>query len=445
MDKLVFKRKMYGTLLDWKRSSKGTSALMLEGARRIGKSTLVEEFARKEYKSYILIDFNRVGEDIKSLFSNLMDLDFIFVYLQNTYNVTLYARDSVIIFDEVQQCPNARQAIKYLVQDGRFDYIETGSLISIYKNTMDITIPSEEYRVEMFPMDYEEFRWALGDEQGCALSRQVFEKQVSLGDGVNRMKMRDFRLYMLVGGMPQAVNKYLETKNLKEVDAVKRQIIQLYTDDFRKIDSTGKLSKLFMAIPSQLSQGISRFQPTTVVGNIGSEKIGDLLMKLEDSKTVNIAYHANDPNVGLSLNTDMNRYKLYVGDTGLFVTLAFWDKDYTENIIYDKLLDDKLSANLGYVYENIVAQIFRATGYQLFYYTFPKDDNHNYEIDFLLSKGNKLCPIEVKSSSYKTHASLDAFMKKYSQRVGTPYLIYTKDLRTDNQVRLIPTYMSCYL
>lgn len=445
MDKLVFKRKMYGTLLDWKRSSKGTSALMLEGARRIGKSTLVEDFARKEYKSYILIDFNRVGEDIKSLFSNLMDLDFIFVYLQNTYKVTLYARDSVIIFDEVQQCPNARQAIKYLVQDGRFDYIETGSLISIYKNTMDITIPSEEYRVEMFPMDYEEFRWALGDEQGCALSRQVFEKQMSLGDGVNRMKMRDFRLYMLVGGMPQAVNKYLGTKNLKEVDAVKRQIIQLYTDDFRKIDSTGKLSKLFMAIPSQLSQGISRFQPTTVVGNIGSEKIGDLLMKLEDSKTVNIAYHANDPNVGLSLNTDMNRYKLYVGDTGLFVTLAFWDKDYTENIIYDKLLDDKLSANLGYVYENVVAQIFRATGYQLFYYTFPKDDNHNYEIDFLLSKGNKLCPIEVKSSSYKTHASLDAFMKKYSQRVGTPYLIYTKDLRTDNQVRLIPTYMTPFL
>lgn len=445
MDKLVFKRKMYGTLLDWKRSSKGTSALMLEGARRIGKSTLVEDFARKEYKSYILIDFNRVGEDIKSLFSNLMDLDFIFVYLQNTYKVTLYPRDSVIIFDEVQQCPNARQAIKYLVQDGRFDYIETGSLISIYKNTMDITIPSEEFRVEMFPMDYEEFRWALGDEQGCGLSRQVFEKQMSLGDGVNRMKMRDFRLYMLVGGMPQAVNKYLGTKNLKEVDAVKRQIIQLYTDDFRKIDSTGKLSKLFMAIPSQLSQGISRFQPTTVVGNIGSEKIGDLLMKLEDSKTVNIAYHANDPNVGLSLNTDMNRYKLYVGDTGLFVTLAFWDKDYTENIIYDKLLDDKLSANLGYVYENVVAQIFRATGYQLFYYTFPKDDNHNYEIDFLLSKGNKLCPIEVKSSSYKTHASLDAFMKKYSQRVGTPYLIYTKDLRTDNQVRLIPTYMSCYL
>ncbi len=445
MDKLVFKRKMYGTLLDWKRSSKGTSALMLEGARRIGKSTLVEDFARKEYKSYILIDFNRVGEDIKSLFSNLMDLDFIFVYLQNTYKVTLYPRDSVIIFDEVQQCPNARQAIKYLVQDGRFDYIETGSLISIYKNTMDITIPSEEYRVEMFPMDYEEFRWALGDEQGCGLSRQVFEKQVSLGDGVNRMKMRDFRLYMLVGGMPQAVNKYLETKNLNEVDAVKRQIIQLYTDDFRKIDSTGKLSKLFMAIPSQLSQGISRFQPTTVVGNIGAEKIGDLLMKLEDSKTVNIAYHANDPNVGLSLNTDMNRYKLYIGDTGLFVTLAFWDKDYTENLIYDKLLDDKLSANLGYVYENIVAQIFRVAGYQLFYYTFPKDDNHNYEIDFLLSKGNKLCPIEVKSSSYKTHASLDAFIKKYSQRVGTPYLIYTKDLRTDNQVRLIPTYMSCYL
>lgn len=445
MGTVVFKRKMYDKLLDWKKSSKGSSALMLEGARRIGKSTLVEEFARKEYKSYILIDFNKVGEDIQNLFSNLVDLDFIFVYLQNAYNVTLYSRESVIIFDEVQQCPKARQAIKYLVQDGRFDYIETGSLISIHKNTVNITIPSEEYRVEMFPMDYEEFRWALGDEQSIALSRQVFERQMSLGDDVNRLKMRDFRLYMLVGGMPQAVNKYLETKSLKEVDTVKRQIIQLYTDDFRKIDSTGKLSKLFMAIPSQLSQGISRFQPTPVVGNIGSEKLGDLLMNLEDSKTVNIAYHANDPNVGLSLNTDTTRYKLYVGDTGLFVTLAFWDKDYTENIIYDKLLNDKLSANLGYVYENIVAQIFRVSGYQLFYYTFPKDDNHNYEIDFLLSKGNKLCPIEVKSSSYNTHSSLDAFIKKYSQRIGTPCLIYTKDLRTDNQVRLIPTYMTCYL
>jgi len=445
MENKVFKRKIYEKFLTWKQSSNGSSALMVEGARRIGKSTLVEEFARREYKSYILIDFNNATDEIINLFSNLMDLNYIFVYLQNAYNVTLYERESVIIFDEVQQCPKARQAIKYLVKDGRYDYIETGSLISIRKNTMNITIPSEEHRIEMFPMDYEEFRWALGDAQSYELTRQLFEKQLALGDSMNRMKMRDLRLYMLVGGMPQAINAYLQTKNLNYVDTIKRQIIELYADDFLKIDPTGKLSKLFMAIPSQLSQGISRFQPTPVVGNIGADKIGELLMKLEDSKTINIAYHSNDPNVGMSLNADMSRYKLYVGDTGLFVTLAFWDKDYTENIIYDKLLSDKLSTNMGYVYENLVAQMLRVSGYQLFYYTFPKDENHNYEVDFLLSKGSKVCPIEVKSAGYNTHASLDAFIKKYSSRIATSYLIYTKDIRKDGNVLSIPTYMTCYL
>ncbi|MCR4801040.1 MAG: AAA family ATPase [Bacteroidales bacterium] len=445
MENKVFKRKIYEKFLTWKQSSNGSSALMVEGARRIGKSTLVEEFARREYKSYILIDFNNATDEIINLFSNLMDLNFIFVYLQNAYNVTLYERESVIIFDEVQQCPKARQAIKYLVKDGRYDYIETGSLISIRKNTMNITIPSEEHRIEMFPMDYEEFRWALGDAQSYELTRQLFEKQLALGDSMNRMKMRDLRLYMLVGGMPQAINAYLQTKNLNYVDTIKRQIIELYADDFLKIDPTGKLSKLFMAIPSQLSQGISRFQPTPVVGNIGADKIGELLMKLEDSKTINIAYHSNDPNVGMSLNADMSRYKLYVGDTGLFVTLAFWDKDYTENIIYDKLLSDKLSTNMGYVYENLVAQMLRVSGYQLFYYTFPKDENHNYEVDFLLSKGSKVCPIEVKSAGYNAHASLDAFIKKYSSRIATSYLIYTKDIRKDGNVLSIPTYMTCYL
>ena len=291
-------------------------------------------------------------------------------------------------------------------------------------------------------MDYEEFRWALGDETGMSLLKQVFEKRMSLGEGINRMKMRDLRLYMLVGGMPQAVNEYLDTKNLQNVDLVKRQIIQLYADDFRKIDPTGRISKLFMSIPSQLSRNLMRYQPTPVVGNIPSDKIDELLLCLEDSKTINIAYHADDPHVGMSLTMDYGKYKLYVGDTGLFVTLAFWDKDFTENIIYNKLLSDKLSANMGYVYENLVAQMLRASGDRLFYYTFPKDKTHFYEIDFLLSRGNKLCPIEVKSSGYKTHASLDAFCRKFSDRIGQRYLIYTKDLQKDEQTLLLPVYMT---
>lgn len=442
MSERKFRRKVYGKMLEWKTTSKGRSALLLEGARRIGKSTIVEEFAKKEYSSYILIDFNEASQDVKDLFENLMDLDYIFLYLQNIYQTSLYEHESVIVFDEVQQCPKARQAIKYLVKDGRYDYIETGSLISIHKNTKDINIPSEEHRVEMFPMDYEEFRWALGDETGMSLLKQVFEKRMSLGEGINRMKMRDLRLYMLVGGMPQAVNEYLDTKNLQNVDLVKRQIIQLYADDFRKIDPTGRISKLFMSIPSQLSRNLMRYQPTPVVGNIPSDKIDELLLCLEDSKTINIAYHADDPYVGMSLTMDYGKYKLYVGDTGLFVTLAFWDKDFTENIIYNKLLSDKLSANMGYVYENLVAQMLRASGDRLFYYTFPKDKTHFYEIDFLLSCGNKLCPIEVKSSGYKTHASLDAFCRKFSDRIGQRYLIYTKDLQKDEQTLLLPVYMT---
>ena len=442
MSERKFRRKVYGKMLEWKTTSKGRSALLLEGARRIGKSTIVEEFAKKEYSSYILIDFNEASQDVKDLFENLMDLDYIFLYLQNIYQTSLYEHESVIVFDEVQQCPKARQAIKYLVKDGRYDYIETGSLISIHKNTKDINIPSEEHRVEMFPMDYEEFRWALGDETGMSLLKQVFEKRMSLGEGINRMKMRDLRLYMLVGGMPQAVNEYLDTKNLQNVDLVKRQIIQLYADDFRKIDPTGRISKLFMSIPSQLSRNLMRYQPTPVVGNIPSDKIDELLLCLEDSKTINIAYHADDPYVGMSLTMDYGKYKLYVGDTGLFVTLAFWDKDFTENIIYNKLLSDKLSANMGYVYENLVAQMLRALGDRLFYYTFPKDKTHFYEIDFLLSRGNKLCPIEVKSSGYKTHASLDAFCRKFSDRIGQRYLIYTKDLQKDEQTLLLPVYMT---
>ena len=441
MDIMVFKRKAYRKLLEWKQKRNGSTAILIEGARRVGKSTLVETFASNEYESHILIDFNKASKEVKLLFEDLMNLDFLFMQLQAHYNVILKNRKSVIIFDEVQQCPQARQAIKYLVADGRYDYIETGSLISIKKNTKNITIPSEEERITLYPMDYEEFRWALGDESTMPLLGSFYERHLPLGSA-HRAKMRDLRLYMLVGGMPQAVNAYLETNNLSIVDEVKRGIIKLYQDDFQKLDSSGRLETLFMEIPSQLSQNTNRYRPYSAIGEVNSDKMIEFLRSLEDSKTVLISYHSNDPNVGMSLTKDISKYKLFCADTGLFVTLAFWDKDFTENIIYQKLLSDKLSANLGYIYENLVAQMLSASGNKLFYYTWPKDSTHNYEIDFLVSRGSKLHPIEVKSSGYRRHASLDAFCLKYSGLVDKRYLIYTKDFSKDGETILLPVYMT---
>ena len=441
MEQRVFRRKIYDDILDWKRKNDGRTALLVEGARRIGKSTIVEEFARNEYKSYILIDFNTASAEVKSLFDDLMNLEFIFLRLQQAYSTQLFERNSVIVFDEVQQCPKARQAIKYLVKDGRYDYIETGSLISIRKNIENITIPSEEDRIQMNPKDYEEFRWALGDTVTVPLLKSFWEKKIPLG-AAHRDAMRNLRLYLLVGGMPQAVNAYLDTNNLRTVDEVKRKIILLYREDFAKIDKTGKVSSLFMSIPAALSRNASRYVPSSVIGNVADDKMSELLMNLEDSKTVNIAHHADDPNIGLPVSASYDKFKIFLADTGLFVTLAFWDKDFTENIIYDKLLSDKLSVNLGYVYENLIAQMLVASGNRLFYHTWKKDEKHYYEIDFLLSRGAKLCPVEVKSSGYKTHASLDAFCDKYSARVGSRYLIYTKDLTKDNGTTLLPAYMT---
>ena len=440
----IFKRKLYDRLLEWKRVQNGKTAILVEGARRVGKSTLVEQFAKNEYESYILIDFNEASNEVKSLFNDLMNKDFIFLQLQSLYNVVLKERKSAIIFDEVQNCPLARQAIKYLVKDGRYDYIETGSLISIKKNTSQITLPSEEERVTLYPMDYEEFRWALGDEATMPLLRMFYEKSLPL-DKAHRDKMRDFRLYMLVGGMPQAVNAYLETNNFSMVDRAKRGIIQIYLDDFQKLDPAGRLETLFKEIPSQLSQTNNRFKPYAILGDVNEEKLLELMRNLEDSKTALFSYHSNDPNVGMSLTKDISKFKIFCADTGLFVTLAFWDKDITENVIYQKLLNDKLSTNLGYVYENVVAQMLAASGNKLFYYTWAKDATHNYEIDFLLSRGAKLQPIEVKSSGYNSHASLDAFCEKFSHIVDKRYLIYTKDFKQDRQTLLVPVYLTSFL
>ena len=446
MAERIFKRKLYEKMLQWKQERDGKTALLIKGARRVGKSTLAEEFARREYESYILIDFTEAAQEVKDLFEDVSDLDSLLFQLQYHYNTKLTPRKSVIIFDEVQDCPLARQAIKKLVKDHRYDYIETGSLISIKKKTKKIRIPSEETRIEMYPMDYEEFRWALGDEVTVDMLREAYEAKRPMGDGVLRKMLRDFRLYLLVGGMPQAVNEYLDTNNLSAVDKVKREIIELYADDFRKIDPTGKATRMFYAVPGQLSKNASRYQISSVIEGGKQDRVEELLQDMEDSKVVLFSHHADDPNVGLSLHEDMGRYKMFLNDTGLFITLAFWDKDVTENVIYQKLLSDKLSADLGYVYENIVAQVLTATGNKLFYYTWPTESGkHNYEVDFMLSRGAKLWPLEVKSSGYKSHASLDAFCKKFSSRVSERFLVYTKDYRKDGATTMLPVAMTMFL
>lgn len=444
---LVFKRKIYDEMLQWKQSKQGKTALLIKGARRVGKSTIAEEFAKREYDSYIAIDFADAKKNVWEAVEHISDRDDFFMRLQFIFGVKLYERRSVIIFDEVQKCPEARQAIKYLVKDGRYDFIETGSLLSIKKNVQNIVIPSEETRLTMYPMDYEEFRWAMGDTVTVPLMGENLKNRRSLGDGVTRKLMHDLRLYMLVGGMPQAVETYLKTNNLTDVDDTKRAILELYNDDFMKIDPSGRVSKLFSAIPAQLSKNASRYQVNSVLEKRENrDTMSELLRDLEDSLTVNFAHHADDPNVGMPMHTDYGQYKLYVGDTGLFVTLAFWDKAATDNIIYQKLLSDKLSADLGYVYENIVAQMLVAAGNRLFYHTWPTENGkHNYEIDFLLSRGNKICPIEVKSSGYKTHASLDAFQKKFSKRIGNRYLVYPKDLRKEQDLLYVPVFMTMLL
>ena len=443
---MTFKRKIYDKFLEWKKNSDGKTALLVEGARRIGKSTIVEEFAKNEYESYILIDFTKASKEVLNLFDDISDLNYIFLRLQLIYHKELHQRKSLIIFDEVQFCPKARQAIKHLVADHRYDYMETGSLISIRKNVKDILIPSEERQIQMYPMDFEEFKWALGDTVTIKLLRESFEKYQPLGDDLNRRMMRDFRLYMLVGGMPKAVSTYIETNNMRLVDEEKRDILRLYESDFMKIDSTGKAAMLFKSIPSQLEKNASRYQVSSVLENQRNSTVLEFISEMESSKTVLVSYKSDDPNVGLTRTKDLENFKLFVCDTGLFTTMLFMDKDFTENIIYEKLLSDKLSVNLGYLYENVVAQILKANRNSLFYYTFlDEKSRHNFEIDFLLARNNKVCPIEIKSSGYKTHASLDAFSEKYSSRILNKYLVYTKDLGKDKDVFSIPVYMTMFL
>ena len=442
----LFKRKIYDRLLQWKEHSNGKSALLIEGARRIGKSTIVKTFARNEYDSFIFIDFTQCSQEVKNLFNDISDLNYIFLRLQLVYGVQLIERKSLIVFDEVQFQPLARQAIKSFVEDHRYDYIETGSLISIRRNTENILIPSEEERISMYPMDYEEFRWAMGDTATIPLLHSVWEHPQPLKEA-HRKLMRDFRLYMLVGGMPQAVDAYLASNNFEVVDHAKRLILDLYDEDFGKIDPTGKAARIFTAIPAQLNSNACRYHISSVIPGTHAEDLVELISEMEKSKTVNISHHSDDPNVGLANTENLTRYKMFVGDTGLFVTLTFRDKSFTENVIYERLLSDKLATNLGYLYENIVAQMLTASGNKLFYHTWPTESGkHSYEVDFLLTRGTKIVPIEVKSSSYKTHASLDAFCKKYSSRITNDrYLVYTTDYAREGAVSYIPAYLGYFL
>ncbi|MGN0222970.1 MAG: ATP-binding protein [Muribaculaceae bacterium] len=439
----IFRRKVYQDMLQWKQQSNGKTALLIKGARRIGKSTIAQVFAKNEYKTFIAIDFAKAAKTIQELFDDLSDLNYIFTHLQSEYGVHLYPRQSVIIFDEVQKCPNARQAIKYLVADGRFDYIETGSLISIRQNIQNIIIPSEETQITMHPMDFEEFLWARGDELRMDIVRYAFDKNRPLGENAHRKMMRDFRLYMIVGGMPQSVETYLTTNNLEACDSTKRSILNLYEEDLRKCDPSGRASRIFRSIPSELYRNTSRYHVSSVIENARVERLTEVWQDLEESLIVNFAYHCTDPNVGLSLKVNMDCFKLFMADTGLFVTMAFNDKKTTDGSIYNKLLADHLSIDLGYVYENIVAQMLRAAGNNLFYYTFPKDNSHhNYEIDFLIVRNQKVCPIEVKSGNFRSHASIDAFISKYHQRIHCPYLLTCKDLAQKEQIRVLPIYMT---
>lgn len=442
----VFKRKIYNEILEWKKNRSDKYALLIRGARRVGKSTIAEDFAKREFKSFIMIDFAHTSKAIKDLFDDTYDLDFFFLQLQQLTGTRLYEHESVIIFDEVQLLPKARQAIKYLVADGRYKYIETGSLISIRKNTKDILIPSEEHKISMYPMDFEEFLWAIGDRISAETIKMLIKKKQPAGNAIHRNLMRKFRLYMLIGGMPQAIETYLEQNNLQAVDETKRDIVDLYEEDFTKIDASGLTAAIYDAIPASLSGNASMYVLSNAREGMRSEQIRNLLPEMLSSYTVNIAYHANNPGVGMALEKDMGRYKLFTSDVGLFVTLAFKDKNYTENTIYNKLLSDKLEANLGYVYENVVAQMLVAKRNNPFYYTMASDSsNHLYEIDFLTSVGNKICPIEVKSGNYRGHKSLDIFCEKFSSRIGEKYVVHTKDYKRENGINYIPVYMVPFL
>ncbi len=449
------KRKIYDQLLQWKQADNGSCALLIDGARRVGKSYIAEQFARESYKSYILIDFNKASRSVTDLFLNYLDdLDTLFMYLSGYYNIKLYKRESLIIFDEVQMFPKARAAIKYLVADGRYDYIETGSLMSIRKNVKDITIPSEERHISMHPMDFEEFLWAMGNESLVPLAKDCFEKKRPMGQAMHRKAMDFFRQYMIVGGMPQAVAKYIKTRDFEAVDRVKRDILTLYREDIMK-HSDGKeleTEAIFDEIPAQLSKHEKKFKLGDIFPGARSRSYKQPFYWLADAMIVNNCYNSTEPNIGLKLNMERKTMKCYMADTGLLISHAFDENGIVNEEIYKKLLFDKLSVNCGMLMENIVAQMLTASGHKLYFFSKAsrEDAAKRMEIDFLIAKSkttnkHNISPIEVKSGDRYTLSSIRKFMKLYSEHMNTPYVLHSKDLKEDEGIVYLPLYMTMFL
>ncbi len=446
------RRKIYEEILKWKKRSAGQTALLIDGARRVGKSYIAEKFAAAEYKSYLLIDFNRAPKEVTDLFDNyLNDLDTLFMYLSGFYNTKLYERETLIILDEVQLCPRARAAIKYLVADGRYDYLETGSLMSIKKNVKDILIPSEEEHLKMYPLDFEEFLWALDNETLMPLIQTCYEKKQPMGQALHRKAMDYFRQYMIVGGMPQAVARYVETRDFDSIDRVKRAILELYRADIVK-HAAGyeiKVEQIFDNIPAQLQKHDKKFKLSSLKKEARFRDYDDALFWLSDAMIANICYNSTAPSIGLKLNMDRLTLKCYMADTGLLISHAFDENGIVSEEIYKKLLFDKLEFNKGMIVENLVAQMLTAAGHKLYFYSNPSRDevSERMEIDFLIAKSkissrHNISPIEVKSGKNYTLTSLKKFRNKYAEQTDTPYVLHTGDLKEADGITYLPLYMT---
>ncbi|MCF0111927.1 MAG: ATP-binding protein [Erysipelotrichaceae bacterium] len=443
----MLKRKIYNHLVRWKNSSCGATAMMIDGARRVGKSYIAEKFAKEQYRSYILVDFGKEEKDILDLFVNdSADLDLFFAKLSAYYSTVLYNRESLIIFDEVQQCPRARQLIKYLVEDGRYDYLETGSLIRLKKNVQDIIIPSEEEHIEMFPLDFEEFLWAMGDEATYPVIRTCFDAKKPLGAALHRKIMNDFRQYLLVGGMPQSVLAYRNGKNFEASDTAKRRILKLYRDDVAKFAAgyEDKVFAVFDNIPGQLSKKEKKYRITSLDKQARYRTYEDCFIWLNEAMVVNTCFNSTDPHVGLALCADNTTQKCYMADTGLLVTHTFKDKNFTDNELYKAILFDKLNINEGMLMENIVAQMLRHKRERLYFYSRSdnKERENHMEIDFLITEGKKISLVEVKSGNYRSHSSLDKFRRHFSSVIGNSYVLYTKDVMIKDGIIHLPVYMA---
>ena len=446
----MLKRKIYDKLVNWKKNAKGSTAILIDGARRVGKSYIAKEFAKNEYKSYIIIDFGNVSQDILDLFIyDSYNLNLFFSKLSTFYSTQLYDRESLIIFDEVQQFPKARQLIKYLVEDGRYDYLETGSLIRLKKNVEDIIIPSEEEHIEMFPLDFEEFLWALGDEVTFPYIKNCFDKKIEVGQALHRKIMNQFRQYVLVGGMPQSVNEYLKGNNFELSDIAKRRILKLYRDDVSKFAKgyENKVFALFDGIPSQLSKKEKKYTLSSISKSARYRNYEDSFIWLHEAMIVNNCFNATDPNIGLALSADNTTQKCYMADTGLLVTHTFMDSQFTENELYKAILFDKLNINEGMIMENVVAQMLRSRGHKLYFYS--RTDNINrenhMEIDFIITEGKKISPIEVKSNNYNSHSSLEKFKNKFHSKIANSYILYSKDVMIKDNIIHLPFYMAMFL